>query len=212
MPVGLDVSQKRHDHRCLEVFHTECERSLADLALHEGEQQPESAAISGHRARASLPLRRQPVSKECPQLTVTQASGQRRQTRLDVLTVAVPVDQGMNGEGVAQIVNVGTNRRLSSDAGGVDELPKRNQNIRVEEAGADDRDEEAGCFAPSLQLVPPSGVGDQGTNSAGLQRNLARPAELGGSRGSSGRPASVKRSWPTLALHLHDLRMLATRS
>src|SRR5712692_5836931 len=112
-------------------------------------------------------------------LTVTQVSRQRRQARLDVLTVAVPIDQGVNGEGVAQIVNVGIDRRLSSDAGGVDELPKRDQDVGVEEAGADDRDEEAGWMGRRLQLVPPSGVGGQGPNCAGLQRNFARLGELG---------------------------------
>lgn len=57
-------------------------------------------------------------------LTVAQVGRERRQARLDVLAVAIPVDQRMNGEGVAQIVNVGVDRRLGSDASGVGELPK----------------------------------------------------------------------------------------
>jgi hypothetical protein len=37
VPVGLDMVEKRHDDRCLEVLETECDRRLPDLALDEGE-------------------------------------------------------------------------------------------------------------------------------------------------------------------------------
>src|SRR6266852_6591086 len=104
---------------------------------------------------------------------MAQVGRQRGQARLDVLAVVVPVDQRVNGEGVAQIVDVRADRRLSSDASGVSELPKRDQDIRVKEAGADDRDEEAGRLAQSVYLVALSGVGCQGLNRAGLQRHLA---------------------------------------
>src|SRR5712691_10219176 len=72
-------------------------------------------------------------------LKVAQVGRQRRQASLDVLAVAIPVDQRVHGEGVAQIVNVGTHRRLGSDTSGVGELPKRNQDVGVKEAGTDDR-------------------------------------------------------------------------
>src|SRR5258708_4096961 len=71
-------------------------------------------------------------------LHVAQVGRQRRQAGLNVFGVAIPVDQHVNRERVAQIVNVRADRRLSSDARGVDELPKRDQNVGVEEAGADD--------------------------------------------------------------------------
>src|SRR6266487_2896590 len=85
-----------------------------------------------------------------PRLHVTQVGRQRRQAGLNVFAVAIPVDQRVNSERVAQIVNVRADRRLSSDASGLGELQKRDQNIRVEEAGADDRDEEAGRCAHHL--------------------------------------------------------------
>src|SRR6266566_9043303 len=83
-------------------------------------------------------------------LHVAKVGRQRRQAGLDVFAVAIPVDQRVNSERVAQIVNVRADRRLSSDASGLGELPKRDQNIRVEEAGADDRDEEVGRLARSV--------------------------------------------------------------
>src|SRR5207253_9103063 len=66
-------------------------------------------------------------------LHMAQVGRQRGQTGLNILAVAVPVDQRVHRERVAQIVNVSADRRLSPDASGVGELPKRDQNIRVEE-------------------------------------------------------------------------------
>src|SRR6266851_1924562 len=83
-------------------------------------------------------------------LHVAQVGRQRRQAGLNVFAVVIPVDQRVNGEGVAQIVNMGADRRLSSDASGGSELPKRDQDVGVEEAGADERDEEAGRCAHHL--------------------------------------------------------------
>jgi len=37
VPVGFDMVEERHDHRCLKVLEAECERCLTDLALDEGE-------------------------------------------------------------------------------------------------------------------------------------------------------------------------------
>src|ERR1700730_12660373 len=113
-------------------------------------------------------------------LHVAQVGRQRRQAGLNAFAVAIPVEQRVHRERVAQIVNVSADRRLSPDASYVSELPKRDQNIRVQEASADDRDEKAGRFARRLKLVTQAGIGGQGSNGAGLQRDLARLAELGG--------------------------------
>src|SRR5258708_994415 len=80
-------------------------------------------------------------------LNVAQVGRQRRQARLNVFAVAIPVDEGVHRERVAQIVDVRNDGRLRSDASGGGELPKRDQDVLIEEAGADDRDEKAGRFA-----------------------------------------------------------------
>src|SRR6266566_1176393 len=112
-------------------------------------------------------------------LHVAKVGRQRREAGLNVFAVAIPVDQRVNGERVAQIVNVRADRRLSSNTGGVDELPKGDQDVGVQEAGANERDEKAGRLTRRLELVTLAGIGGQRPNRAGLQRHLAGLAELG---------------------------------